>query len=146
EQTGLIYAHTLTENNVDDASQLDPMLDQLGEQDISQVSADGAYDRTKCWDLLEEWGIEGTIPPREDAVYWCDEKGALLEHNRNRILAIVDDIGWAEWKRKSGYHRRSLSETAMMRFKTIFGPNLFSRSMNRQKTEAAIKVKTLNKM
>lgn len=51
-----------------------------------------------------------------------------------------------EWKKKSGYHRRSLSETAMFRFKTIFGATLYSRKIEKQKIEAKIKIRCLNKM
>jgi len=146
EKKGLIYAHSLTENDVDDASQLEPMLDQLGEQDVSAISADGAYDKDKCWAILEEWGIQGIIPPRKDAVYWTNEYGQILDHERNKILSIIDRIGLKAWKKESNYHRRSLSETAMMRYKLIFTQYLFSRVSNRQRTEAGIKVKMLNKM
>ena len=65
---------------------------------------------------------------------------------RNDILKEIEVDGRAEWKKKSGYHRRSLSETAMFRFKTIFGPTLYARKFEKQKTEAKVKVKCLNKM
>ena len=55
-------------------------------------------------------------------------------------------MGMKKWKEKSGYHRRSLSETAMFRFKTIFGAELYSRELSGQKNEAKIKIKVLNKM
>lgn len=145
EKTGFICAQTLTENSVDDASQLEPILEQI-EDETDKLSADGAYDRKKCWDLLEKWDIEGVIPPRKDAVYWVDEHGELLDYQRNHVLKKIDELGEKEWKKQSGYHRRSLSETAMMRFKVIFGNKLFSRKLDRQKTEAAIKVKMMNRM
>lgn len=145
EKTSLIYGQTLTENSVDDASQLAPIVEQI-ESKITKVGADGAYDTEDCWDLLEENNIEGFIPPRDNAVYWADEEGEILDYGRNRVLEIIEDIGKEKWKKQSAYHRRSLSETAMMRFKMIFGNKLFSRSFERQKTEAAIKVKMLNKM
>jgi len=145
EKSGLIYAQVLTENDVDDASQLDPMLEQV-DSPVEKIGADGAYDKSKCWDTLALRKIQGIIPPREDAVYWTDEKGRLLNHQRNKILKQIDRWGKKKWKEKIGYHRRSLSETAMFRFKKVFGPDLFSRESSRQGTEAAIKIKALNKM
>jgi hypothetical protein len=47
---------------------------------------------------------------------------------------------------ESGYHRRSLAETAMFRFKTIFGDHLNARETQRQKSEARIKCSALNRM
>jgi hypothetical protein len=145
EKTGIIHAQVLTENDIDDASQLEPMLGQI-KQEIDKVGADGAYDKTKCWDILNELNIAALIPPREDAVYWVDEQGNLLDHQRNKILKYIDDSCIGKWEKQSGYFRRNLSETAMMRFKTIFGGKLFSKEIKRQKVEAAIKIKALNKM
>jgi hypothetical protein len=69
-----------------------------------------------------------------------------LDLERNNILREIELTTRKDWKKVSNYHRRSLSETAMMRFKTIFGPTLYSRIFEKQKTEAAIKIKCLNKM
>ena len=90
--TGFIYAHTLTGNQVDDGSQLAPLLDQI-EGPIDEVSGDGAYDMEKCWDYLEANTITGIIPPRENAVYWADEHGEILKHRRNEILEQIDNQG-----------------------------------------------------
>ena len=45
-----------------------------------------------------------------------------------------------------GYRKRSLSETAMFRIKTIFGNRQFSRLLGSQRRENALKVKILNRM
>ena len=50
------------------------------------------------------------------------------------------------WKKESGYHRRSLSETAMFRFKSLFGGTLSNRIFDHQVTEAIIKCQAINKM
>lgn len=60
-----------------------------------------------------------TVPPRRDAVFW--EEKEHEPHPRNENLRRIWEEGRKEWKIKSGYHRRSLAETAMFRFKTIFG-------------------------
>jgi len=147
EKTGLVHAHVLTENGKGDgdAQQVEEMLGQV-ESPVDRFSGDGAYDTYEIWALLKELEIEGIIPPQENAIYWVDEFDELLDLDRNKILEKIKEFGRKEWKVESGYHRRSLSETAMMRFKTIFGPTLYSRIFEKQKTEAAIKVKCLNKM
>ena len=143
--THFIHAHTLTDNSADDAGQVEDLLDQI-EQPIDEFSGDGAYDKSKCWDQLEEDNIKGIIPPQVNANYWCDENGELLDHQRNKILKQIDKRGRKKWKKRSGYHRRSLAETAMMRFKTIHGPMLYSRKPQTQQTEVDIKIKLLNIM
>lgn len=63
---------------------------------------------------------------------------------RDRNLQRIGQVGRKQWKVESHYHRRSLAETAMFPFKTILGPNLASRTIERQKTEAAIGCLILN--
>jgi len=147
EKTGFIHAQVLTENGKGDgdAQQVTEMLDQV-KTPIDRFSGDGAYDTYEIWELLKELEIEGIIPPQENAVYWIDDNGDLLDLDRNKILEKIDEIGVVDWKKASNYHRRSLSETAMMRFKIIFGSTLYSRIFEKQQTEAAIKIKCLNKM
>ena len=121
------------------------MLEQV-EEDVAMAGAGGAHDKKKCWDYLNGEFIEGIIPPREDAVYWTGEEDALLDIGRSSVLKKTDKMGRKKWKEKSGCHRRGPGETAMFRFKTIFGAGLFSGELSRQKTEAEIKIKMLNKM
>jgi len=91
-------------------------------------------------------GIEGIIPPQENAVFKTDKKGDIIDHPRNQILAQINQKGKPQWKKDSGYHRRSLSETAMFRFKIIYGPELYSQRLDSQRVEEAVKIRCLNKM
>jgi hypothetical protein len=50
------------------------------------------------------------------------------------------------WKKLIGYHERSLVETAFSRFKGIFGPRLFIRSIETQEVKINIKASILNEM
>jgi len=147
EKTGFIHAQVLTENSKGDgdAQQVKSLLEQI-ESPIDKFSGDGAYDTYEIWTLLKDSGIEGIIPPQENAVYWVDEHEELLDLDRNKVLEKIESTSRKEWKKTSAYHRRSLSETAMMRFKIIFGSTLYSKIFEKQKTEAAIKIKCLNKM
>jgi len=144
--TGHIHCSIMTENDIDDGSQLEPLLEQV-DQKVEVLMADGAYDHKKCWDLLEQGQIWGIIPPRKNAKLWPEEQSSKPKVNqRNKIIEQVNNTSLKEWKREMSYHQRSLSETAMFRFKTIFGEDLFSRCTNRQTTETKIKIKALNIM
>jgi hypothetical protein len=147
ESTGMIHAQVLTENGTGDgdSQQFRDLLDQV-ESPVDRVSGDGAYDTYDIWSVLKEKNIEGIIPPQENAIYWVDEYDELLDIGRNSVLEKIEQMGRKEWKQQSGYHRRSLSETAMFRYKKIFGAELLSRKLKSQKTEAAVKVVCLNKM
>lgn len=147
ESTGMIHAQVLTKNSKGDADgqQLPGLLDQV-KSPIDRVGGDGAYDTYEIWELLKEREIQGIIPPQENAIYWVDENDRLLDLDRNEILGQIEKKGRKKWKQESSYHRRSLSETAMFRFKTIFGPELYSRKLKSQQTEAAVKILCLNKM
>jgi hypothetical protein len=51
-----------------------------------------------------------------------------------------------KWKRESNYHRRSLTETQVFRFKTIFGDRLQTRKIDNQFKELMLKAAILNRM
>jgi hypothetical protein len=65
---------------------------------------------------------------------------------RDGAITAIELAGRAAWKRHTGYHRRSLAETAMFRYKTIVGDRLRSRTLTRQQTEASLGCKILNLM
>lgn len=144
EASGEIEAEVLTSAGVDDAAAASSLLEQT-RPEIEQLSGDGAYDKDKVYKAAAARGVNKiTIPPRRDAVVW--EENGSEPHPRNEILRRMAEIGRKEWKEESGYHRRSLAETAMFRFKTIFGDHLNAREMQRQKSEARIKCSALNRM
>jgi hypothetical protein len=144
EATGEIETELLTGAGVDDAEVTASLLKQT-QAEIKQLSGDGAYDKEKVYKAAAAKGVgKITIPPRRDAVLW--EENGPEPHPRNENLRRIWEDGRKEWKIESGYHRRSLAETAMFRFKTIFGDHLDARETNRQKTESRIKCAALNRM
>lgn len=142
ESTGEILAGVVSTNNVSDDEAFGDLLDGI-EGDIETVSADGAYDKRKCYDAIAERNAQANIPPREDAQYW-DKEGET--HARNQTLDRIEAVGRAEWKRESGYHRRSLAETMMFRFKTIFGDTCSRRTFDNQAAELLLACAALNRM
>jgi hypothetical protein len=145
-QTGVIHCHSLTLNDVDDACQLKPLLAQVKPK-VKEAYCDGAYDHYDCWQTLIEQKINPVIPPRAGAVQWyAQTPGDSPHYPRNQAIERIDETDRQTWKKESKYHRRSLAETTMFRFKTIHGPSFFSRKFETQQKEADMKIKTLNIM
>jgi hypothetical protein len=73
--TGMVMALTLTGNDVGDASQVAPLLDQI-DATIASVTADGAYDGMPTYEVVAAHGedIRVIIPPHVTAVLG-DEAG-----------------------------------------------------------------------
>lgn len=81
-----------------------------------------------------------TIPPRSNAGYW--EPG----HPRNEAVDALKAGELKQWKLMNHYHQRSLSETAMYRYKQLISAKLSLRDYNGQVGEALAGVKALNKV
>jgi hypothetical protein len=145
EQTKEIIAAALTTNNVSDGEVLPNLIDQIDES-ISQVSGDGAYDSFDNHNLLNQRGIKITIPPQKNAKIRQHGNNKVPPLSRDEIIRDIRKLGRAEWKKQSGYHRRSIAETTMFRFKKIFGEKLKSILVDNQAVEAFIKCNILNKM
>lgn len=137
-----IEALVLTKNNVHDCEILPQMLNQI-ETPIEQVTGDGAYDSHDNYAAVIEKNATPCFPPRKNARRHkaTDEAWRL----RNHAVSQVHYNGAKEWKEKTNYHRRSLAETAMYRFKQLFGGSVVSRNMSNQCVETAIKCSVLNK-
>ena len=149
--TGEVVAQTLTAAGTDDASQVRPMLEQTPGE-IARFYGDGAYDRWKVHRLLayppkpRAAPIEAVIPPQHNA---CPRKAKRryrhIEARNERVQSILH-LGRKRWKRNRGYHKRSLAETGMARYKRILGPQLAARTWDGQQTEARIGCSILNQM
>jgi len=139
-----IEADTLTENSSDDASQVDHLLDQVDGK-IDGFYGDGGYDKWKVYETLDQRGIKAIVPPQRNAK--IKRHGNSSGHPLSRDTAIreIRRHGRRHWKESVGYHRRSLSETAMYRMKCCFGDHLKNRLIQNQRTETRLRSKILNK-
>lgn len=127
--TQQVSAVLITNKDVVDPRALPRLLKQI-KAPIEQVLADGAYDSRECYRAIAERGARAIIPPRKGSVLWRDEY--LKERNQN--LRGVQRAGTDTWKKKVGYHRRSLVETSIYRLKQLFTDKLRSREGERQRT------------
>lgn len=149
EKTGDIMLGEVTGNDIADCKMLKPLLSKLPKEvKLVQVSADGAFDKRICYDALEEMSVQRiAIPPQKNAHIWLHgNSGKHPPLPRDENLRRIRQIGRSAWKKESGYHRRSIAETAMFRIKTIFTDKLRSISFANQCAELMIRLKVLNLM
>jgi len=146
-ENGEIQAVLLTENSVSDDATVKELLEQI-EQELLACAADGAYDKRKVYDALNEHspGVEILIPPRKNARIWQHGNSKAERLKRDENLRYIRKHGRQQWKKDSEYHMRSLVETAMFRLKTIFGDELSARQLETQTTQALIRCLALNRM
>lgn len=139
-----VMAVELTEANLHDCNVLPALLP--AHKKIGGVYADGAYSFKKNFDAIASVGGTPFIPIRAGTTL-VKKNPSAGEVLRNKLLQDIWKAGDRNnWKKTSGYHRRSLVETHMCRLKTILGGTLRGRTMPNQKTEAIIMAKILNKM
>lgn len=80
-------------------------------------------------------GGKAIIPPRSNAKIQFSSNSKTPPHPRDKNLRSIHKIGRKQWKQESGYHRRSLAQTAMFRLKSIFGGKLRQRFFDNQAIE-----------
>ncbi|EKE6109419.1 IS5-like element ISVch8 family transposase [Vibrio cholerae] len=135
-----IIAAELSLSSVTDAEVLPNLLKQTRRK-ILEISGDGAYDTRGCHAAIRIKRAIALIPPREGAAFW--ERG----HPRNLAVGCQKLYGSNKhWKERYGYHKRSLSETAMYRVKQLLGGRLSLRNYNAQVGETYAMIKALNKI
>ena len=149
EATGEIVAETLTENSVDDASQVALLLEQIDDE-VETLGGDGSYDKHKVFkaaaDAPQAHPIEPVIALRKDAKIQQHGHSNAPPLARDEILRSIRKKGRKSWKHQNGYHRRSLAETQMFRYKQIIGDKLRARKMGNQQVESRLGCAILNRM
>lgn len=145
-----IEAFELTDLGVQDCEGVPLLLNQIKEP-IDSGRGDGAYDRFSCYEEAEKKDFRLITPPQRNAKLSTERKNKKKAQpdaikKRDDEIKKIRELGRKEWKVQSGYHRRSLAETAMFRVKTLLGNRLSARILQNQKTEVAIWCQIVNKM
>ncbi len=142
--TGRIVAATLSTSDVDDASQVGPLLDQAGL--LASFTADGAYDQDGVYREVARRFPDAPVivPPRSSAI--PSQTAGTAPTQRDRHLQMICEHGRRTWQKASGYHWRALVEADISRFKRVIGNGLRSRTDRRSGTEIALAVGVLNQM
>jgi hypothetical protein len=143
--TGRIIAADLTSKDVDDGSQVGPLLEQIAGP-VASFTGDGAYDRDDVYREVCQRHPDAAVivPPRSSAVPSATAETALTK--RDLHLQLIAERGRMGWQRASGYNWRALVEADIGRYKRVIGDALRSRTDGRQTTEVAIAVASLNHM
>lgn len=146
--SGQVVVSGMTSNNVSDDETMIHMMGTLEGVPLGDVLGDGAYDTTDCRGAIYDLGGNPIIPPDKTAKV---QKRCPLPCLKTRDQAIqrieeIGEEGRAQWKKEVNYHRRSLVETFVYRYKTILGDRLASRKQWTQATEVSIKIDVLNRM
>ena len=143
--TGRIVASELTTNDVDDGSQVGPLLDQVAGR-VASFTGDGAYDQDGVSRSVAERHPDARVivPPRSGAV--PSKTAETAPTQRDQHLQLIATHGRMGWQKASGYNRRALAEATIGRFKRVIGDGLRSRTDQRQATEMTVAVAVLNRM
>src|SRR3982751_6044856 len=143
--TGRIVASELTTHDVDDGSQVGPLLDQVTGA-VASVTGDGAYDQDGVYASVGERhpAARVIVPPRSSAV--PSEAVETAPTQRDRHLQLIAEHGRMGWQKASGYNRRALAEATIGRFKRVIGDGLRSHTDERRATEMDVAVQVLNRM
>ena len=136
-----LTAAIITDKDVLDRNALAGLLEQT-ESEVERVCADGAYDFEQCYRAIKKHGAVPLIPPRSDAVV----RGKSPFEQRDENVRAIRQLGRKQWKRESGYHRRSLVECAFFRLKTVLSERLRARRDETQMAEAMIRCLAMNRM
>lgn len=143
--SGQVCAALMTHQEVGDGEVLLDLLEQIpADTPIEVIGGDGAYDTRGCHQVIAQRRAIPAIPPREGAAAWPEATpGAAW---RNQAIETIAKEGKMKWKQVSAYHRRSLAENLMYRFKTLTGEKLAARRIGSQSTEISIRVGIMNRM
>ena len=143
--TGRILAAELTGPEVDDGSQVGPLLDQV-DGPVASVTADGAFDRDDVYEAVAQRHPDAAVivPPRSSAV--PSQTAEIAPTQRDRHLKAIAEHGRMGWQTISGYTWRALVEADISRWKRVIGAGLHSRTAGRQASEIALAAGVLNRM
>ena len=147
--SGEIQAVDLTGADGHDSKSVAPMLAQIEPGiEIENFAGDGAYDTRQVYGTLQARAPNAriAIPPQKNARIWQHGNCKAAPLPRDDNLRAIRKSNRKAWKQQSGYHQRSLAETALFRFKTIFGDHLSTRSLESQTVQVRIRTKALNCM
>jgi len=130
---------------VDDASQVDPLLDQVAGP-VASFTADGAYDQDRVYAGVAKRHPEAAVvvPPRATAVPSDTAESAPTQ--RDGHVQHIARHGRMSWQSASGYNTRARAEATMNRWKQVIGDELRAHSDERRATEVAVAVHALNRM
>jgi hypothetical protein len=144
-ETGQIIATALTTNDVDDASQVGVLLDQI-DGPVASFIGDGAYDQETVYTdvAICHPEAEVVVPPRATAVLSPQSQSTPTQRDRHlQAIATQDRMSW---QKSSGYNTRAKVAASIGRYKQVIGDGLRFRRDNSRMSEVAVTVTVMNRM
>lgn len=152
EATGELRALGVSSMSVTDGEMLPDLLAAVGVP-LRQVTGDGSYDQWRCYAAV------GARPEHPRAVFppprprTGPHRARIQRHgnaagpplDRDAHIRCIRRVGRRRWKAQVGYHRRSLAETAVSRYKRCFGDRVSARTFAGQCTEVFLRGGLLNR-
>jgi len=144
-RSGRIVASMLTLKDVDDASQVDPLLDQVAGP-VASFTGDGAYDQDRVYAGVAERHPEAAVvvPPCATAVPSDTAESAPTQ--RDGHVQHIARHGRMAWQSASRYNTRARAEATMGRWKQVIGDELRAHTDKRRAAEVAVAAHALNRM
>jgi hypothetical protein len=141
-KTKEILAFEVTDEKAHDGKEMKPFVERVLERNkdfkIKTVLADGAYDSNKNYKYLHEKRIGPVIKVR---------KNSIITHKNNRmrngeVRNQTRDL--LKWKRKRGYGKRWMAETAFSSIKRTYGEYVSATKFQNTVKEMVMKVSLYN--
>jgi len=153
EATGELRALGVSSLSVTDGEMLPDLLAAVGVP-LRQVTGDGGYDQWRCYAAVAarpEHPRAVFPPPRprtgpHRARIQRHGNAAAPPLDRDEHIRGIRRVGRRRWKAHVGYHRRSLAETAVSRYKRCFGDRVTARTFAGQCAEVFLRGALLNRL
>lgn len=155
-ETRRIINIIVTENDVGDITEFIPLLKPIEERNrVTTVITDGAYGSENNFKHCDDKAISTLIPVHVNSINGKHKKRRIEEQlgldckrgstrlNRH-ITEEMKQKNQDMWKKKSGYHRRSMVETVFSVFKGTFGEYTFSKRKDMKEKELLLKTVVYN--
>lgn len=145
EQTQEIVFADLTSEHVHDTKFIPEIL--KSRKGLKRILMDGAADSSFLHRLAKEAGVDLLTPPPKNA---RQRDEPWLESRNARVLEILglggDQQARSIWAKLTGYNKRVTVESAIAKWKRLFGQFLRSRNYETQRLEVALKSLIVNKL
>lgn len=139
-KTGRMLSVEVTKEDVGDVGMLPPLVEQARKRgaNVTGVIADGAYDSRANFRYLSDRGIEPVIRVRRTSSMHA--LGCMP-----RKLVVQEQLSDYEgWRKRHGYGRRWMVESAISSFKGTFGEHVTARKWRYMVNEVLLKAAVYN--
>lgn len=153
EATGELCALGVSSMSVTDGEMLPDLLAAVAVS-LCQVTGDGSYDQWRCYAAVAARPDHprAVFPPPRPRT--GPHRARIQQHgnaagpplDRDEHIRCIRRGGRRRWKAHVGYHRRSLAETAVSRYKRGFGDRVTARTFAGQCTEVFLRGALLNRL